>query len=363
MRDGIKSIKNFYLRYESRFMLGAFVGGFIIDNLTLTRIDRLFDNAVLFLYIVIIAGMIVFRGLIEGRRIVQPVLVNLSPFATVIMQFAFGGIFSGFVIFYTRSASLAASWPFIAILLVLFFGNEIFKAYYRRLVFQISVFFFVIFSFLIFFIPVLFKTFGALTFLVSGLLSVLLIGILMIVLARIIPDVVDGTKRVLFGSIGTIYIVMHVLYFTNIIPPIPLALKNAGIYHLVERVDAGYAVEFEQPKWYEIFKDSDTVFHYTGVEPVYALSVVFAPTALNTDIFHRWQYFDEEKKEWKTTDVISFPIVGGRGEGYRGYSRKSVVFPGRWRVDVETSRGQLVGRIAFVVVNAEDAPDLVSESI
>lgn len=94
---------------------------------------------------------------------------------------------------------------------------------------------------------------------------------------------------------------------------------------------------------------------------MYIYSAVFAPTDLNTQIFHRWQYFDEIKKKWIIQNDIPFPITGGRDEGYRGYSFKDGIFPGEWRVDVVTARGQIVGRINVTVVLAEYPPTLFAE--
>jgi len=46
------------------------------------------------------------------------------------------------------------------------------------------------------------------------------------------------------------------------------------------------------------------------------------------------------------------PVRGGRKEGFRTYSRKADLRPpyeGRYRVDVVTAAGQLVGRLRFTV--------------
>src|SRR5437867_932092 len=55
----------------------------------------------------------------------------------------------------------------------------------------------------------------------------------------------------------------------------------------------------------------------------------------------------------QVVNVVSLsPVKGGRQEGFRTYSRKTS-FPadptGRWTVDVETSSGQLIGRLRFRV--------------
>jgi hypothetical protein len=53
---------------------------------------------------------------------------------------------------------------------------------------------------------------------------------------------------------------------------------------------------------------------------------------------------------WVQTDRLPFDISAGRENGYRGYTFKRGVTPGKWRVAVETMRGQTLGDITFDVV-------------
>jgi hypothetical protein len=67
---------------------------------------------------------------------------------------------------------------------------------------------------------------------------------------------------------------------------------------------------------------------------------------------------------WKQTDQIAFQIFGGREGGYRGYTVKHGVKPGEWRVEVQTFRGQTLGRIDFTVLpSAEPHPPLETKLI
>ena len=91
-----------------------------------------------------------------------------------------------------------------------------------------------------------------------------------------------------------------------------------------------------------------TQFHGQG--PIFFFSAISAPTALNTSITHEWQYRDEQNGAWKTSAEIHFPIAGGRDGGYRAYSQKDSITPGRWRVNVLTKDGQSLGSYTFTVV-------------
>jgi hypothetical protein len=97
--------------------------------------------------------------------------------------------------------------------------------------------------------------------------------------------------------------------------------------------------------------------------PLYVYSAVFSPTALNTNIVHEWQTYDE-RRGWITADRISLPIRGGRGGGYRTFSTKSGLRAGAWRVNIETPNGALLGRLRFnvsVLTPSDALPSLDTE--
>jgi hypothetical protein len=112
--------------------------------------------------------------------------------------------------------------------------------------------------------------------------------------------------------------------------------------------------------WYEAYLNYNDIFHQVAGDPVYVYTAIFAPNDLSTTIEYQWQ--QNESGKWVTTDTLSFPILGGREDGYEGYTVKSNVMPGYWRVNVITQYGQLIGRVAFSVVEAPTEPTLVTTS-
>ncbi|MCH8889028.1 DUF2914 domain-containing protein [Patescibacteria group bacterium] len=347
----MQKIKDFVATHEQQLSFGALLSGFLVDNFTLSRIDLWLDNIILFSYLLVAGFSII---LINTWR--RPFVERWIPYA---MQFAFGGLFSGYVIFYSKSATLAGSWPFIVMLAILLLGNEFFKERYQRLIFQMSIFFVAVFSFLIFFLPVVIGEMGASIFLLSGATSLLVIWLFIKLLALLTSGATKAYQGKMKASIVGIFLAFNLLYFTNIIPPIPLSLKELDVHYAVEREGQNYIVYSEDTKWFEFYK-RNTYQHIDG-EPLSSFSAVFAPTRLTEQITHKWSYFDEESESWILLAQISFPITGGRDGGYRGYSVKKNVFPGQWRVDVVTERDQILGRKNFRVVAADDIPPLVAE--
>ncbi len=343
----MKRLREFLERYERHLSAGSILIGFAIDSLTLERIDLYLANLLLITYLLVVAFAIVLVNLYEAGR-----LKRLSEGAhfwlRLAMQFSFGGLFGRFLVYYGRSGSFYQSWPLILIFLFLLIGNELARKYYSRLRIQISFFFLALFVFLIFYVPILIGRIGADVFLISGLLSLGLIFIYISFLTKLIPERLIPRKNLLYILVGSIYFFLNVLYFTNIIPPIPLSLREAGVYHSVQKYATAYRLEGESKRWYEDFRKYEQV-HLEFGKPLYLYSAVFAPTDFGTQIVHRWQYFDEAENDWVDSSLIKFPIVGGADRGYRGYSLKTNISPGLWRVDVATERGQVVGRVNFKV--------------
>lgn len=349
---------DWYMRYMSPISL---IAGFILDTLFLAkRVDLFLTNAILFSYLIVSALAIVLINLIQTGRLRQRAAIQALPILPVVAQFAFGGLFSAYLSLYSRSADVAVSWIFVIAVAALVLLNERFSHFYARFSVQVPIYFTVLFSFLIFFLPVVFHRIGPLMFLLSGCTSLILMAGFWWLLGKIAPEVTQQNKKRVGAAIGMIFVAFNILYFTNAIPPLPLSLKGAGVYHAIERVPMGeYSLLGERLHWYERYLTYAPVYHRAPGEPIYVWSAVFAPSGLSTRVLHEWQRYDEKRGKWITTSTISFPILGGRDGGYRGFSQKKSGEAGRWRVQVITEYGQLIGRITFEVVDASTTPPLV----
>lgn len=349
-----------YERYVSPLFL---VAGFLSDNfILLKRVDLWRTNALLLFYLFMCGIGIIYINLIDEKKIRSDRWIRFVPVVFIAMQFSFGGLFSGFLSLYSRSASVASSWLFVFILAGLLLANERFIKFYRKYVFQLAMYFLCTFSFLTFYLPVLFKEIGARMFLISGMVSIVYICLFMLMLRILTPKTVITNRIKTLASIATIYIVFNTAYFCNIIPPLPLAIKYAGVYHSVSRSGDTYTLIGESLPWYEDFLNYNTTLHISDGDPAYVYAAIFAPTGLTTDLVHEWQEYSTSTKSWQTTDVIRFPIVGGRDGGYRTYTAKTDIDPGEWRVNVRTVDGQLIGRVNFTVVDVSTSTTLVTKT-
>ncbi len=347
-----RGIRGFLTRYERHLSSGALVAGFIIDNLTLRSADLKAENILIASYIGIVALAITLLNLGEvrgeGTR-----LKRLHSVFLIVMQFAIGGLFSGFLVFYARSSSLIDSWPFLLVLAGQLIANELLKKHYVRLSLQLTVLYLVLFSYFIFLVPLGLKEIGDNVFIASGFLSLMVIGLFIFFLKLVVPGRVrDGGTFAIIGIVA-IYALVNTLYFKNFIPPIPLVLKESGIYHTIKRLPDGvYQLGYERQPL-RIATMRQPLVHASATDRLYAFTPIYAPAEIKLSIFHRWEMRDEATGEWKTFTRIPLSIAGGREGGFRTYSEKSGLVPGKWRVSVETADGRIIGRMRFLVERGE----------
>lgn len=341
----------------------AFVGGFITDYILLNRVDDVFDNIMLLFYVSLatISMVSMYAGI--AYRFGERWSPRITTFSSLVMQYSFGGLFSGMLIFYGHSGDVWASWPYLILIIGAIAGNELVKNRGQQLVFNILAYFVGLFSYLVLVIPVFTGYLGVWTFLASGTLALIFVYLLIQLLARVIPNYLLLQMRQIVFLVLALFAFLNTLYFTNVIPPIPLSLK--------EIIIAQSAVKFENPRSYQVAYESipwwrlDELFFLT-VHPgmgntLSCFTRVYAPTKIRTEIFHHWQYRDDEGK-WKTHFRFPYPITGEATEGYRGYTTVTVFRDGVWRCGVETARGQVLGRQEFTVDSTESPQSVVTET-
>lgn len=332
--------KVFLAQHERLIMPATLLVGFIIDYLTLNRVDQLFDNIVLLFYVLLAAtSLFILYGTTTQTK--------LAAFAPYTFQYAIGGLFSGLFIFYFRSGTLSVSFPFLIILLVLMLGSDYFYKRFPKASFQLVIFFIALLSYVNLVTPIITKHLSVFSFIGATLIASALMYVFIMILDRPRSVVRGEQRKKLEMRLGITVLVFATLYFTNIIPPLPLSMKAGVIGYDIQKTETGnYNITTERAPWYTPFNKYNNDVHTTG--PVYAFSSIFAPTQLETRIFHEWQRYDT-KQGWITTARVPISIVGGRAEGFRGYSFKNNLTPGTWRVDVVTARGQVIGRLPFTV--------------
>lgn len=337
-------------RVAQRYWLTiAFIFGFITDVLLLDRVDDVLDNIILAFYVALALTSMLLLYVGVANKVSDVWSYRLRFWAPLAIQYSFGGLLSGMFIFYGRSGDWTVSWPLLVLFASIMVANELVRDRASRLLYHLIVLFIGLFAYVVLVVPVFIGRMGELIFLLSGVLALLVMIVFIHVLSLIIPNYMRMQMRLIVFSIGCIFIAYNTLYFTNIIPPIPLSLTQIGIYQEVSRqADGSYRLVYEPAPWWQVWRRHHDTFRPQSGEGIYCFTSVFAPTRIETDIMHRWLYRTEDGR-WVEHARIAYPIRAVGDRGYRGFTVIQNYRPGRWRCSVETARGQVLGRHTFMV--------------
>ena len=299
----------------------------------------------LFLLLTVVTLIIQILGLKpqDGAKRIVSLFFN---YQNDIVHFMLGALLNAFIIFYFKSGSLINTFLLVAALFILLLINEI--EFFKRkgptlkmVLFTIS-----LSSFFIYLLPVLIGKTGGGIFLASQICTVLIILALWQILLRL--DVSPAKiKANLLVPASSVILVFTILYSARIIPPVPLSLKQIGIYHNIEKTTEGFVLSQLTPPW-QVWSRGDQNFEAREGDRIYLFSRIFAPGGFRDKLYFHFQVKDRNG-HWQTTDKIALSIVGGRDEGFRGYAYKNNYRDGNWRALVETAEGLEIGRITFKV--------------
>jgi hypothetical protein len=348
----VSRLKSFLNRHKKYAPVIFFIGGFIWDSLTLGRIDGWYSNTVLFTYLGCLTVCLYIFNLMDDNYWDGTFLKEYEDYAPLAIQFFLGGLSSAYVIFFFQSVSLTKTAVFFLILVALLISNEFLKHRISNKYLQFGAYFFVTFTFFTFFVPIVVGVMNTITFIISGLLGLSCTLILIFYLYYKSPSTraeITGWK--ISTLIIGIYLFINSCYYFNLIPPVPMSLETGVMAYQVQKTDHTFAVTYEKPHGLSrLWKPHDQTYNYAPKDSVYIYTSIFAPTDLKKSINHTWQWYDPDTESWKTSDVIGYNIVGGRQGGYRGFTFKTNIHPGKWRVSVTTSEGLVLGELSFNVV-------------
>ena len=236
-------------------------------------------------------------------------------------------------IYYQSSTILSANVIFVIIIAVLSIITT-FDNVYRGLILknkitQFLFYTFNLFAFLNFGLPVIFGIRNIYSLYISISLSVLLLAPLFVDYREIFRR---SKAAVIVGMI--LISILAISLSKGFIPPVPLKLVTGTASTDIDRIKKEPIKPFESRT-------------SKGLETIYCYTSIFAPMGIHETLWHVW------KIDGLVIQKVRQEISGGRREGYRTWSKKTISgnnMKGRWTVDVETDGGQLIGRVRFEII-------------
>ena len=326
-----------------------FFGGFLWDALTIGRNVAYSDLITFGVYLAISAGILFTIGsprfkLADATKYPKWVVAifkrlyweNLPYF---LLQFIFGNLLSSLFILYFISSNHWLAWLMSIILGVMLVANEYLEDEYRQFTLSWALFGFCAMLLFNFILPYLMGSIHAVWFYLSTVLGA---GVAYL-LYKNTPDH--------NGSIWPVWLLAAFLmlaYAFDMIPPVPLVERDIAVGYALNKVDGNYQLSQQPSNWWIFWRKTSNNLQVMAGQRVYCISSAFAPSGLKTHLFHVWQYYDK-KVGWQTSSRVGFTLSGGRYNGFRGYTFKSDLQEGDWKVVVETENNKTVAVREFSV--------------
>jgi hypothetical protein len=355
---GIDRFRGYYERHERRIAVAAFVAGFVFDVFTLSRVDSWLAIGQQAMYLAVIAAALVQMFLEQGRPPLEVERMAAAKrwyyrFRTALVHFLFGSLLNLYTIYFFKSSSLLVSFSFLAVLVAVLVANETRRFKGLGLPFKFALLGLCTLSFFAHVVPIFVGAVGVWVFLFSVLVSALPLAVLVAGLRTLAPGLFPQARRQILVPAGIVLAGFLALYLLKVVPPVPLSIPFIGVYHNVERTDAGYRLSHERAPW-RFWHTGDQAFLAQPGDRVYVFFRIVSPTRFADQVLMRWHRKDTGG--WQLTDSIPINIVGGREQGFRGYGVKANHQPGEWKVQVETTDGREIGRIYFRIETVPSGP-------
>lgn len=352
-------LRRYFGRNEREMAVAFFAGGFVFDIFTVGRIDSWITIAQQALYLA--AVMAVLMHLFVAQASPAPELAGAPrlrhwyyEYRSAAIHFALGALLNLYAIFFFKSSSLLVSFGFLAFLVVLLVANESrrFKALGLPVKFALLALCWLAFAAIV--VPIAVGSIGLGVFLLSMLAGTLPLAAAAWWVQRRRPALFGAARRQILMPLAVVLLGFLGFYLARLIPPVPLSIPFIGVYHSVERTEAGYALGHERP-WWRFWENGDQEFRAQPGDRVFVFFRIFSPARFADRVRMRW-YWEPGGRGWLLQDSIPIDIVGGREAGFRGYGFKANYQPGRWKVQVESEDGREIGRVYFTLESVAAAP-------
>jgi hypothetical protein len=356
----------FYAEHERAVDIAFFVGGFLFDVFTLSRVDAWLSVVQQLIYLVLAGAILLHIFFDEGR---PPRALEGMPaprrwyfeYRNAAVHFLLGALLSVYTLFFFKSSSLFVSFAFLLFLVLVLVLNESQRFKRLGLSFKFALLGVCLLSFSAILVPVVIGSIGTVVFLLSMLVGAVPVALIHRRIRIHAPARSVQAARQIVGPFGLVLVGFLTLYLFRLIPPVPLSIPFMAVYHGVEKTAEGYRLTQTAGSW-RFWRRGDAYYEAQPGDRLFVFFRIFSPARFSDEVNMLW-YWKPPGGRWTLQDRIPIAIVGGRDEGFRGYGVKSNYQPGDWKVAVETTDGREIGRTYFVVRSVPEGPRVLKTSV
>lgn len=354
-------IQAFKSRNDRLVGIAFFISGFLFDAVMLSRIDEPLMLVQQGAYLVFCGALLAGTQYLELKRLEPPPWLRKPwHYADHVLHFMLGTLLNAYSIFYFRSASGLTAVAFVAVITALLAFNELPR--FQRLgpVVLHALYSICLTSYFAYLFPVLLGHIKPFMFYCAVAAALVPLTVQVLCLLRWSGNLGHVAQHAAIPAYG-VQAVFVLLYLLRLAPPVPLAIKQIGIYHDVRREPGGFRL-YHQAKSWKFWQRGDQEFRERPGDRLYCFVRIFAPRHFRDAISIVWFHRDP-KLGWSQIHRLPLSVSASSEVGFATNAYLTTPAPGDWRVEVQAVDGRTVGQLEFAVIpDADPAPRQLQET-
>jgi hypothetical protein len=348
-------LSSFKSRNDRVLSTAFFLGGFLFDAVMLSRIDEPLMLVQQGGYLIICGLLLAFQQKMELKKLEPPVWLRKPwKYADHLLHFMLGTLLNAYSIFYFQSASGITAVCFVVAVAALLAFNEMPRFHKLGPVMLYALYSICLTSYFAYLIPVMIGDLRPWMFYLAVAAAGSVCFLQVYVLLRWSQSYLHVARHAAIPAFG-VQALFVLLYALRIAPPVPLAIKQIGIYHDVKRVEGGWELS-QQPKTWKFWQRPDAVFLERPGDKLFCFARIFAPRHFHDGISIVWFHHDPHRG-WTQAHRLALTVSASSAVGFATDAYLTEPMPGDWRVEIESQDGRTIGLLHFsVALDPSDGP-------
>jgi hypothetical protein len=345
----------FKSRNERVLSTAFFLGGFLFDAVMLSRIDEPLMLVQQGAYLLICGLLLAVQQRMELKKTVPPAWLRKPwRYADHLLHFMLGTLLNAYSIFYFQSASGITAVCFVIAIAALLAVNEMPRFQKLGPVVLYALYSICLTSYFAYLIPVLIGDLRPWMFYLAVTAASGLLFIQIYYLLRWGKSYSHVARHAAVPAFA-VQALFVLLYTLRVAPPVPLAIKQIGIYHDVKRVQGGWELS-QQAKTWKFWQRPDAVFLERPGDKLFCFARIFAPRHFHDGISIVWFHRDP-RRGWTQAHRLALTVSASSAVGFATDAYLTEPMPGDWRVEIESQDGRTIGLLRFsVALDTSDGP-------